>query len=96
MKVELIDYRNKRVALEIPEKEEMLMAFIEVLSGDETLIVVTKDGEPHRYDSSDSRIADFTDSLYVVFGGPINLFDDPKWLGRTDSYSYHSYQIQGG
>lgn len=88
MKIELIDYRGNRVEREIPEKEEILAAFIEVLSGDEILNIITKDGEIHFFDSSDSRIESCYDGCYVVFGGPINLFDDPKWRSRQSAEDY--------
>lgn len=88
MKVELIDYGGSRVECEIPEKEEILAAFIEVQSGDETLNIITKDGEFHFFDSSHSRMMSYLDGYYVVFGGPINLFDDPKWRSRQCAYDY--------
>jgi len=88
MKIELINYSGNRVECEIPEKEEILAAFIEVQSGDETLNIVTKDGEIHFFDSSDSRIENYYDGCYVVFGGPINLFDDPKWRSRKNAEDY--------
>lgn len=88
MKIELINYRGDRVECEIPEKEEILAAFIWIVSGDETLYVITQDGELHFFDSSNSRITDFNDGCYAVFAGPINLFDNPKWRGRKDAESY--------
>ena len=87
MKIELLDYRGRRKAFDIPEKEDILAAFIHILSGDETLIVLTKDGELLGFDSSDDRITGYDDGMYVVYGAGIDRLSDPKWIAREDAYA---------
>ena len=85
MKIELLDYHGRRKAFDIPEKEEIHAAFIQIYSGDETLNVITRDGNTSFYDSSDSRMIDYDDGMYIVYGPGVDKFADPKWLARTSA-----------
>ena len=82
MKIELIDYKGTRKAFDIPEKDDISAAYIRIISGDETLTILTKDGNELYFDSSDGRIYDFDDGMYFIYGGGIDKLSDPKWIAR--------------
>jgi hypothetical protein len=82
MRIELLDYGNSRKAFNIPEKGDILVATIQILSGDEVLKVITKDGELHVYDASNTRIVCFDDGEYIVYSTGIDLFENERWLAR--------------
>lgn len=84
MKIELIDYEGTRRAFDVPEKQDICAAFIRIVSGDETLTILTKDGNELYFDSSGSRFHNYDDGMYFVYGGAIDKFSDPKWLAREN------------
>ena len=85
MKIELLSYRNDRKAFNIPEKGDILVATIQILSGDEVLKVITKDGKLHVYDASNTRISCFDDGEYIVYSGGIDMFENERWLARKSA-----------
>lgn len=86
MRIELLDYSNRRKAFNIPEKGDILVATIQVSSGDEVLKVITKDEQLHVYDASDTRIVCFDDGEYIVYSTGIDLFENERWLARKSAY----------
>lgn len=86
MKIELLEYNEDRKAFDIPEKGDILVATIQILSGDEVLKVITRDGKLHVYDASDTRIQDFDEYEYIVYTGIIDLFENERWLARKSAY----------
>ena len=86
MKIELLDYGNRRKAFNIPEKGDIFSATIRILSGDEVLNVITKDGELHVYDASNTRMTDFDEDEYIVYLTGKDLFENERWLARKSSY----------
>ena len=85
MRIELLDYRNNRKAFNIPEKGDIFDATIRILSGDEVLKVITKDGELHVYDASNTRIVCYNDGEYIVYSPEIDLFENERWLARKSA-----------
>ena len=86
MRIELLDYDNSRKAFNIPEKGDILVATIQILSGDEVLKVITKDGELHVYDASNTRNVCYDDGEYLVYSTGIDLFENERWLARKSAY----------
>ena len=89
----ILDYNgNKREVNEVDLNDETIFnAWIKVLSGDEILYVIRKDGTREEYDSSNDRMWDFNDGEYdIVINGKLVMepkeFD--KFEHRTSSYWY--------
>ena len=91
MKAVIYDYDNRPTECDLGDKPIKLL-LVEVVSGDEILVVCYKDGTKESYDSSLCRCADFSDGRYIV--------DDKKgiekwlkWKPEEDSSCY-SYDRQ--
>lgn len=87
MEITIMDYNSKRWTIELGPIEDIAVAFIKVLSGDEVLTVVKKDGTYEEYDSSSCRMINYFDDEYTVIRNGEFLMG-PSWLNRTDSYWY--------
>lgn len=85
MEINIMDYNGKKRTIELGPIEDIAVAFIKVLSGDEVLTVVKKDGTYEEYDSSSCRMMDYFDDEYTVIRNGEFLMK-PGWLDRTDSY----------
>lgn len=90
------DYQGRAVEtdLDIDNLENVLRAKIAVVSGDEILMIIFKDGELAKWDSyPGGRIHGFDDGEYDVYypKNNINLLSDEKWLSMTDSYDRQKY-----
>ena len=78
-----IDYNGQRIQTGIA-LDEVDTIHVTVLTGDEVLDIVTKDGRTIHFDSCpDGRIGDFYDGTYFVTAENLK-----KWQGRNDSYTY--------
>lgn len=90
MIVELMDYNNVKSNHDIGDEKEIVAAHVKVISGDEVLEVLYKDGATKAFDSSDRRIHDFYDGGYLAFmpSAGVDLFRSEKWLGRINSYDW--------
>ena len=85
MQVEIMNYANKKKTVEIGNLEDILIATIQVISGDEVLTVRYKDGTKKVFDT-DVRIQHYFDDEYDVYSPTVNLLTNKKWLNRKDSY----------
>ena len=88
MKAVVYDYCNRPTECELEDKPIKFL-LVEVVSGDEILVVCYKDGTKESYDSSRYRCMDFRDGRYIV--------DDKKGIEKwlkwkpeegCDCYSY--------
>lgn len=86
MKVKLMDYKGKKTEFEIGNLEDVFVANMEVISGDEVLTVTYKDKTLKVFDSSDNRAMNFFDDSYVVYMPGLNLLENERWLKRKTSY----------
>ena len=62
----LVDYSGEPTKVEL-ELDGLMTAKITVLTGDEILEAIYKDGGIATYDSSDCRRTDFYDGDYIIF-----------------------------
>lgn len=87
--IEIMDWQGKKTAVDI-DMDEVGAINLNIVSGDEILLVVYKDYTTKRFDSSRDRRMDYDDGSYVVFNEAegINLLEDDKWLHRESSYDY--------
>ena len=90
MEITIMDYNGKKSTIELGPIEDITVAFIKVLSGDEVLTVVKKDGTYEVCDSSSCRMANFFDDEYTVIKNGEFLMGE-SWLNRTDSYWYDEW-----
>ena len=90
MKIRLLDYENNIKVVDVGDIKEIGSMHIEVLSGDEVLVVVYKDYTIKTFDSSNTRCEDCHDGGYPIYNEQIgiNFLKDEDFLNRKDSYSY--------
>lgn len=88
MFLEIMDYSGARTKtpIDIDNLKDVLSLYIRVISGDEILTVIYRNGKIERYDSSDSRCMDFYDDEYCLYNEfeKINLI--PEFQNRKSSY----------
>ncbi len=89
MDIKILEYNNDVTVKTIDNFDEVEQIFINVISGDEELVIVYKDdstkvvnpGRANRYE-------DYIDYIYVIYdkNESINLIDNPRFMNRKDSY----------
>lgn len=78
-----IDYDDRKVPTGC-NAEDVLMVSVTVLSGDELLMIVKKDGSIVQVDPCPGgRLINYFDYQYIV-----NKDELPKWMERKTSYSW--------
>lgn len=91
MKIKILDYRSRAKEVDVGELKDIRKMKVQVVTGDEILIVTYKDGSEKRFDSSDDRTKAFFDGDYELYNTEtepeINELENPEWLDR-DNYSY--------
>lgn len=91
MVIKILDYKSRANEVNVGELKDIRKMTVEVITGDEILIVAYKDGSYKRFDSSDDRTRDFYDGDYELYNTEtepeINELENPEWLNRTN-YSY--------
>ena len=90
MKIRLLDYENNIKVVDVGDIKEIGSMYIEVLTGDEVLVVVYKDYTIKTFDSSNTRCEDCHDGGYPIYNEQIgiNFLKDEDFLNRSDSYDY--------
>lgn len=65
MKFNIYDYADQPIEIETQDKpiEEI---FVQILSGDETIVVTYADDDEDEFDSSNDRIESYNDGFYIV------------------------------
>ena len=90
MKIKLLDYEDKIIVVDVGDIKEIESMYIEVISGDEVLLVVYKDYTIKEFDSSNTRCEDRHEGRYLIYNKQrgINFLKDKDFLNRINSYSY--------
>ena len=90
MEIKLLGYKNKISFVDVGDIEEIESMYIDVIAGDEVLVVVCKDYTIMKFDPSNTRCKDHLDARYPIYNEltGLNLLKDEKFLNRRDSYSY--------
>ena len=73
--------------IDLDRLDGILRIDIQVISGDEIVTVIYKDGSKEVRDSGRFRTLDFNDGEYCIYQAGLNN-DIDKWLKRKDSYDY--------
>lgn len=86
--IQIMDYKGKKTRAEIKDFGNVACIFIEVISGDEVMIVIYDSGEIETFDSSDDRGADFYDGMYALYiKDELDKTEDEKFTKRASSYA---------
>ena len=87
MKIKLLDYETKTKVVDVGDIKEIGSMYIEVLSGDEVLVVVYKDYTIKTFDSSDTRCEDRHEGRYLIYNEQLGInllkdkdFYDDLWI----------------
>ena len=90
MKIKLLDYENNIKVVDVGDIKKIGSMYIEVMSGDEVLVIVRKDYTLMAFDSSKTRCEDRLDGRYQIYNEQtgINLLKDKDFLNRSNSYDY--------
>lgn len=91
MEFKIFDYANKIKWCSIPTDENPCAILVSILSGDETVAVLTDTNKLYCFDSSNDRFTDYRDGAYILR----DMEDIIKWSnwepdwGEEDAiYSY--------
>ena len=90
MKIKLLDCEDKISFVDIGDIKEIESMDIDVITGDEVLVVLYKDYTIKKFDSSNTRCKDHLDARYPIYNKitGLNLLKDENFLNRIDSYDY--------
>ena len=90
MKIELLDYEDNIKVVDVGDIKEIGSMYIEVISGDEILLVIYKDYTIMKFDSSNTRCEDRYEGRYLIYNEQldINLLKNEDFLYRRNSYDY--------
>lgn len=92
MNIEIMNYNDERVSVDIGKKEDIAVIDIQIVSGDEIAHVIYKDYSRKYFDSAsllnNFRIMDYNDAEYEAYNASKenNIIDNPNWLNRKTSY----------
>lgn len=92
MKLEIMNYENERISIDVGDRENIATIYIRVISGDEVAEVTYKDYSKKIFDSAillhNYRSMDYNDYEYEIynFQKEDNAIDNPQWLKRGTAY----------
>lgn len=88
MIITIKDYLNRTMECGVGNLEDINMMTVHVVSGDELLKVLYKNGSVKSFDSCDVRTTDYYDGDYVIYNckNSTHLINSSKWLAREDAY----------
>ena len=87
MKIKLLDYETKTKVVDVGDIKEIGSIYIDVISGDEVLVVVYKDYTIKTFDSSNTRCEDRHEGRYLIYNEQLGInllkdkdFYDDLWI----------------
>ena len=87
MKIKLLDYETKTKVVDVGDIKKIGSMYIEVISGDEVLVVVYKDYTIKTFDSSNTRCEDRHEGRYLIYNEQLGInllkdkdFYDDLWI----------------
>ena len=88
MKVKLLDWCDRAREVEIGDLDTISCVLLAILSGDETLSVLYKNGEARFFDSSSDRFRSDFDGFYFMYAdGVINKLTSGRFVNRTKTWN---------
>ena len=86
MRVKILDYKNNETAVNIGNLDEIYLVIMQVITGDEELIVIYNDGSMKHFDSCSELKEEHIDEYYIVYMPYIrNFLTDENWINRKSS-----------
>ena len=90
----LLNYEYKKVDIDFDfNVEDIAVANIKIITGDEVLDIVTKDGRLYHFDSCNYREVDFFDGSYTIIANGNWVVDPIRWANRGTSYDYYEQSL---
>ena len=86
MKIALKDYKGSMKVVEF-SMDNLRMAIIQVISGDEVLCMYYDDGKELEFDSSNSRIRDYHDDDRIVYSPDMGINEFAEYEARLRDLS---------
>ena len=83
-KVRIFDYKDTPMEITIKDFENVKEFIFEIISGDGILTVIYNDDSLERFDSSNNRLMNFYDGLWVVSPKDIDVLNRMKEHYDTD------------
>ena len=87
MKIKLLDYETKIKVVDVGDIKKIGSMYIDVISGDEVLVVVYKDYTIKEFDSSNTRCEDLREGRYLIYNEQLGInflkdkdFYDDLWI----------------
>ena len=87
MKIKLLGYKNKISFVDVGDIKEIESMYIDVITGDEVLVVVYKDYTIKEFDSSNTRCEDRHEGRYLIYNEQLGInllkdkdFYDDLWI----------------
>lgn len=75
-KVRLLDYKDQPKGITIEDFEKVKVCIFEIKSGDGVLTIIYQDNRKQIFDSSDNRLVDFNDGLWVIDPENIDIISE--------------------
>lgn len=82
--IRLLDYENNEKIFIVNDFEEVKVVIFEIVSGDGVLTLIYQDGKIRKLDSSDKRLIDFKDGIWVLEPKDIDVINDMKYHDDTE------------
>lgn len=82
-KIRLLDYKDRPKEITIKDFEKAIMCIFEITSGDGVLTVIYPD-HYEQFDSSDDRMEDFNDGMWIIEPKNIDVLNEMKEHYDTD------------
>lgn len=82
--IRLLDYEDKEKIFIINDFEEVKVIIFEIVSGDGVLTLIYQNGKTRKLDSSDKRLIDFNDGIWVLEPKDIDVINDMKYHNDTE------------
>ena len=81
--IRLLDYKDRPKEITIKDFEKAIMCIFEIISGDGVLTVIYPD-HYETFDSSDNRMEDFNDGMWIIAPKNIDVINNMKEHYDTD------------
>ena len=97
MKLKIMDYNNRKTetGVDLDSLENVKKIIIRVISGDEVMSVLYKDGTAEDFDSSDTRARDYNDGRYILYAPDMFINRIPQFMRRKSSYDMLKWIAEG-
>lgn len=95
--MKIMDFNSKKIetGVDFDNLENIKKIIIRVISGDEVMSVLYKDGTAKDFDSSYTRSWDFNDGRYILYAPDMFINRIPQFMRRKSSYDMLKWIAEG-